>query len=234
MYTTSGIKFKYNHHRSECLTLVTFAESLRITLRFMLLLNNSTALSMVQNLSIITEIHFFPHSSQKGFLLCCNLHATVFWCTLAFSTLFWCGNHPGCLNVWQRLNAEELMQILGCRIVNISDRVHLFFRLKVLLRQLRNDDFAVAFSAELWLNVEHSHATITLPQQVSNMLTTICCHHNGRMFFYKMSDEHLCVLSRERPCWVYNVNIVLWNWLDLHSFWHRSMKEKFRINANIL
>ena len=54
MYTASGIKFKYNHHRSKCLTLITYAESLRITLRFVLLLNNSTALSMAQNLSIIT------------------------------------------------------------------------------------------------------------------------------------------------------------------------------------
>ena len=103
------------------------------------------------------------------------------------------------LHVWHRL-VEELTHIKGCRIVSLYDRVHVFSHLKVLLHQLRNDDFGVAFSAELWLNVEHSQATIALSQQVSNILTIICCHHNGWMLFYKMSDEHLCVLSRELPC----------------------------------
>ena len=230
MYTASGIKFKYNHHRSKCLTLITYAESLRITLRFVLLLNNSTALSMAQNLSIITDTFFFSTLKSKRF----SALLQGFWCTLAFSTLFWCESHPGYLNVWHRLHVEEPTPIKGCRIVSRYDQVQVFSHLKVLLRQLRKDYFGVAFSAELWLNVDHSHATIALSQQVSNILTTICCHHNGWMLFYKMSDKHLCVLSREPPWWVYNVNIVLWNWLDLHSFWHRSVKEKFRINANIL
>ena len=67
VYTASGIQFKYNYHRSKCLTLITYAESLRITLRFVLLLNNSTALSMAQNLSIITDTFFCSTFKSKRF-----------------------------------------------------------------------------------------------------------------------------------------------------------------------